>query len=129
MYANSFNTVNATEVYLPDHLERFAGNGYVFRDCTIKYLWIPNTIKTIIPQTAFYSMKNLWTIELQNGFDVSANFVTCVDLTKQALVNMLTALSDRTGKDSRVLAIGETNLKKLSDSEKAIALNKNWTLS
>lgn len=129
MYANSFNTVNATEVYLPDHLERFAGNGYVFRDCTIKYLWIPNTIKTIIPQTAFYSMKNLWTIELQNGFDVSANFVACVDLTKQALVNMLTALSDRTGKDSRVLAIGETNLKKLSDSEKAIALNKNWTLS
>ena len=74
-------------------------------------------------------MKNLWTIELQNGFDVSANFVACVDLTKQALVNMLTALSDRTGKDSRVLAIGETNLKKLSDSEKAIALNKNWTLS
>lgn len=129
MYANSFNTVNATEVYLPDHLERFAANGYVFRDCTIKYLWIPNTINTAIPQTAFNSMKSLWTIELQSGFDISANFVACTDLTKQALVNMLSALSDRTGKESRALAIGETNLKKLSDSEKSIALNKNWTLS
>jgi len=42
---------------------------------------------------------------------------------------MFTALADRTGQTAYTLTLGATNLKKLSDEQKAIATDKNWTLA
>lgn len=50
-------------------------------------------------------------------------------LTVASLVNILNTLEDRRGASSKNLSLGNTNLIKLNNTQKAIALNKNWTLS
>ena len=48
-------------------------------------------------------------------------------LTHETLVNILYALK-RT-ENTKKLILGKVNLEKLTDNEKAIATEKNWTLS
>ena len=69
------------------------------------------------------------TIELQNGFNVSANFTSFPNLSADSLVKMINALKDLNGSSAKSLTIGETNLAKLTSEQIAIATNKNWTLS
>ena len=54
-------------------------------------------------------------------------FYDCTNLTTDSLVNLLNALPIST--HNGTFRIGQENLAKLSDSEKSIALNKNWTLA
>lgn len=118
------------EIYLPDHLETFSGNTYVIKNCTdLYYLWIPNTLRTTIPANAIYGCSSLEEIELQEGFNVSANFSNCTNLSTDCLINMLNALKDLTGQTAKSLTIGATNLAKLTNAQKGIATDKNWTLS
>lgn len=49
-------------------------------------------------------------------------------LTHDTLIKILNALVDLTGQTSKQLTLGTENLSKLNDEEKAIAINKNWTL-
>jgi hypothetical protein len=44
-------------------------------------------------------------------------------------VSWLNALYDRTGLSAYKLTMGSTNLNKLTNEQKAIATNKNWTLA
>ena len=60
-----------------------------------------------------------------NGLNLSSSTKYSVD----TLVAMFTALADRTGQTAYTLTLGATNLKKLSDEQKAIATDKNWTLA
>ena len=53
----------------------------------------------------------------------------CGNLTHQSLLNVLNGLADLTAGTSRKLTLGSKNLAKLTDQEKAIATNKNWTLA
>ena len=50
-------------------------------------------------------------------------------LTVESLLNVLNALKDNTGGTTYNIQLGSTNLKKLTDEQKAIATNKNYTLS
>ena len=118
------------EIYLPDHLETLSGNTYVIKNCNdLFYLWIPNTITTTIPANAIYGCPALEEIELQEGFNVSANFSNCTNLSTECLIGMLNALKDLTGQTAKSLTIGATNLAKLTNAQKGIATDKNWTLS
>ncbi len=118
------------EVELPDHLESLSGNTYVIKNCSsLKKIWIPNTITTNIPANAIYGNPVLEEIVLQEGFNVSANFVNCTNLTAKAIEGMLLALKNLNGLSAKSITLGSTNLAKLSESQKAIATNKNWTLS
>ena len=118
------------EIILPDNLKVLSGNTYVFSHVdSLEYLWIPNTITTTIPANVFSTAPSLTVIELQEGFNISANFSNCTNLTKEAIVNMLYALKNLKGASAKSLTLGETNLAKLSASDIAIATNKNWTLS
>ena len=45
------------------------------------------------------------------------------------MVTMFNSLKDLTGETAKTLTLGETNLSKLTDEQKAIATNKNWTLA
>jgi hypothetical protein len=45
------------------------------------------------------------------------------------MVAMFNALANRSSTTANTLTLGSTNLSKLNDSQKAIATNKNWTLS
>ena len=126
----AFWEIGVCEIYLPDHLKTFSGNTYVIKNCKeLYYLWIPNTITTTIPANAIYGCDALEEIELQDGFNVSANFSNCTNLSTDSLIAMLNALKDLTGQTAKSLTIGATNLAKLTNAQKGIATDKNWTLS
>lgn len=118
------------EIYLPDHLETLSGNTYVIKNCKdLYYLWIPNTITTAIPANAIYGCDALEEIELQEGFNISANFSNCTSLSRDAMLNMFSALKDLSGTTAKSLTLGSTNLAKLTDEDIELATDKNWTIS
>lgn len=126
----AFWDMETKKIYLPDNLKVLSGNTYVFSHVdSLEYVWIPNTITTTIPANAFSTAPSLTVIELQEGFNISANFSNCTNLSKEAIVNMLYALKNLKGTSAKSLTLGETNLAKLSANDIAIATNKNWTLS
>lgn len=131
--ANAFNGITVKEIILPDCLEVFSAsdvNSYVIRKCTdLKKVWIPNTLTQVIPATAIYETPSIEEIVLQDGFNVSANFSNCPNLTLDSLVAMLYALKNRSNTTPNTLTLGSENLAKLNSTHKAIATNKNWTLS
>lgn len=59
----------------------------------------------------------------------SYSLISCNKLSYDSLLNVLNGLADLTGSTSQKLTLGTTNLAKLTDEEKAIATNKNWTLA
>ena len=126
----AFWDLECAEICLPDNLKVFSGNTYVISRCeNLEYLWIPNTITTAIPANAIMSGNHIKRIELQEGFNISANFSNCAELTVESIVEMLYALKNLNGGSAKSLTLGATNLAKLNDSQIAIATNKNWTLS
>ncbi|MBQ0084509.1 MAG: hypothetical protein KBS52_07095 [Clostridiales bacterium] len=61
----------------------------------------------------------------QNGFNVSWS----KNLTKNSLLSILNALKDSPDITSPTCTLGATNLAKLTQAEKNIAINKGWTLA
>lgn len=127
--ANAFNGVNVTSIYLPVGLQKFAANGYIFRSCSINKLWIPNTMNTVIPQSAFYKGTDIKNIELQEDFNVSANFSNVSSLTRESILLMFERLKDRNGMDTYSITLGSDNLAKVTDEEINVARLKNWAVS
>lgn len=67
-------------------------------------------------------------IHLKNipvSFDISAS----TQFDEADLVEIIGNLVNLTGKPSQTLTMGATNLAKLTDAEKAVAINKNWVLA
>lgn len=101
-----------------------------FYGCTsLVDMTISNTV-TKLGKSVFTNCSKLTNVTLGSGFncnnlDLSASTKYSVD----TLAAMLTALADRTGQTAYTLTIGTTNLAKLSDEQKAIATDKNWTLA
>lgn len=125
--AYAFREIKVSEIYLPDRLLELGSNA--IKSCsTLTKLWIPNTIVSTIPHTAIAGCPLLSNIELEANFGVDAYFDNC-DLTEVAIVNMLYALKNRRSITTGKLILGSSNLAKISDTQKAIAINKNWTLS
>ena len=74
-------------------------------------------------------LKNLiisGTITVQNNY---FNLSNSSKLTADSLLNVLNALADNTGGTTYKITLGSTNLAKLTDEQKAIATNKNYTLA
>lgn len=153
------NTSGNTEIFVPANLEGrnvkravpstfeeltvtritfkhgFAGfvdvNDWGSLPLTLEYLHLPNTyVWAEHPDYILKFCTNLEEIELEQGFKCKNPFV-CRDcpLTQQSLVNMFNALADLTGEQAQTLAIGSANLAKLTNEQKAIATQKNWTLA
>lgn len=126
----AFWTTKFTELELPDGLKTLKGNTYVIKDnAELTRIWIPKSIETEIPANAIFGNGSLTNIELENEFNISANFINCTYLSAESLERMLYALKNLTGQVAKTLTIGADNLAKLTDSQIAIATNKNWTLS
>lgn len=87
-------------------------------------------MKNINTANNMFSGCNLLTeIKEIYNIPVSLNLTSCNYLKCSTLLKILNALVDLSGQASKTLSLGSTNLAKLSDEEKAIATNKNWTLS
>lgn len=62
----------------------------------------------------------------RNGLDLSP----CPKLTYESIMSLINILHNYSGTTTtRTLTLGTTNLNKLTDEEKAIAINRGWTLS
>ena len=118
------------ELELPDGLKTLSGNTYVIKDNTeLTRIWIPKSITTAIPANAIFGNGSLTTIELEDGFNCSANFINCTHLTAECMEKMFYALKNLNGTTAKSLTLGLDNLAKLNQSQIEIATNKNWTLS
>lgn len=130
MGSYAFWLTKFTELELPDGLKTLSGNTYVIKDNTeLTRIWIPKSITTAIPANAIFGNGSLTTIELEEGFNCSANFINCTYLTAECMEKMFYALKNLNGTTAKSLTLGGDNLAKLNESQIAIATNKNWTLS
>ena len=94
----------------------------------------------VMSYNTFYNCRNLTTIgALTNlgarfGTSQNANSVinlsSCTKLTHDSLMNVINSIADVTSLGwTPPLTLGSTNLAKLTEEEKAIAVNKGWALS
>ena len=128
--------------------------GSMFRDCksleTLQVINIENAVHITFADYMFINCKKLSEIpafDLTNTFSMSEIFYGCSSLkfihcknigtsfyissstlfTREALLEIINNL--QTVKETQTLTMGETNLAKLTDEDKAIATNKGWTLA
>lgn len=96
---------------------------------TLEKLQFPNTLFYVdSPSVLLSNCSNLTEIILENGFNYPLVCNKC-PLTQQSLVGMFNALADLTGQQAKTLTVGSANLTKLTNEQKAIATQKNWTLA
>ena len=72
-----------------------------------------------------YSLVKFNMYGMKVSFDISKSTL----LSESELVKIFNNLADLTNSSSQTLKLGTTLLAKLTDEEKAIATNKNWTLA
>lgn len=105
-FQNMFNTCKSL---ITIELTSFVSSQYMFANClALENLTVTGTIT------------------------VNNNYLKLSDstlLTVDSLLSVLNALADNTGKTKRTITLGATNLAKLTDEQKAIATNKNYTLA
>ena len=127
------NCPNIEEIYVPEGVTKIGR--YAFNNCTsLKTVYLPNTITQIgIPPGWFKIFEkdtNLEFVTLGNGFNANNLDVSWSDkFSRETILQWLNALADRTGQTAYKLAIGATNLAKLTEQDILIATNKNWTLT
>lgn len=125
------------EVYLAPNTKKI---GYsIFYNCSaLKTVSLPSTItedtnscltSTSSSYYAFYNCTNLEDVQLGQDWNMSLRLDVSNNLTVQSMVAMFNSLKDLTGETAKTLTLGSTNLAKLTDEQKVIAINKNWTLA
>ena len=98
------------------------------------YVYLPSTVENAnvfnhsSGTSGLKTRDDTCTLEVGEGFNVAIN-ASQFQQTADKWVNVFNALADRTGQDALTLAIGKSNLAKLTAEQIAIATNKNWTLA
>lgn len=112
---------------------------YMFQGCTaLKTVSLPSTItsdpnncltSTSSSYYIFYGCTALEDVQLGQDWNMSLRLNVSNNITVESMVTMFNSLKDLTGETSKTLTLGSTNLDKLTDEQKTIATNKNWTLA
>ena len=106
---------------------------HMFTDC-ISLVSIPKLDATSLTNASYMFGYDWISLEKFTNFGGLTNLKVdlilsnCPKLTHDSLMNVINEAADVTA-DPKTLALGSTNLDKLTDEEKAIATNKGWTLS
>ena len=82
--------------------------------------------------TDYTSLRNVTVSSGAFGLNTSAitiNFGVAYNLTKESLMNMFNNFADRTGMEANILRLSAISKLLVTDEEKAILTNKNWTIS
>lgn len=124
----AFNSNNNIEsIYLSNILQL---ESYAFYNCgNLATLFLPNTLKEISTANPFQGDLHIINVTIEDDFNCNAlNLSMSVRYTHDTILSWFNALKDRTGETSYTLTIGNTNLKKMTEEEIAIATNKNWII-
>lgn len=110
----------------------------VFKDCkSLKTVYLSSSITTATNSSLtstsssyyiFQGCTNLENVQLGQDWNMSLRVNVSNNLTVESMVAMFNSLKDLTGETAKTLTLGTTNLTKLTDEQKQIATDKNWTL-
>lgn len=132
---------SAKKIFLSDYVSTFTMHGADGAISNTTDLHIGNGLTDIIRSTtstntgsapSFYSLKNITVSEGAYGLNTSAltlDFSKSDSLTRQSVLNMFNNFADRTGKTANVLKLNAFTKTLVTNEEKTILTNKNWTLS
>lgn len=110
----------------------------VFYNCTaLKTVYLPSSItsatnNSLSHSSSYYIFRNctaLEDVQLGQDWNMSLSVNSSENLTVQSMITMFNSLKDLTGETAKTLTLGSVNLAKLTDEQKTIATNKNWTLA
>lgn len=110
----------------------------VFYNCTaLKTVYLPSSItsatnNSLSHSSSYYIFQNctaLEDVQLGQDWNMSLSVNSSDNLTVDSMVAMFNSLKDLTGETAKTLTLGSVNLAKLTDEQKTIATNKNWTLA
>ena len=87
-----------------------------------------NTSNVTNMGSMFYNCTNIEQIHMIN-IGTNLDISPCTKMERDALLEVLNNLKDLTGTTNATLTLGSTLLAKLTDEDKLIATNKNWTLA
>ncbi len=102
---------------------------YAFEGCnSLTKISVIRSDENTLWNGTFNTCSNLVELEIEgkigkNGFNVSS----CLNLTHDSLMSIINATATITS--AQTLTLGTANLNKLANAEKAIALNRGWTLA
>lgn len=106
------------------------GNTHIVKTIELESMESPSSSSFNIFNTSY--LKTLENLKINGTINVTSNYFSvyyCTALTTESLINILNALSDNTGGTTYKVTLGETNLAKLTDEQKQIAIDKNYTLA
>lgn len=129
-YINSFALAfcpSLKKIKIPPWVTSLRSNCFQ-NDTALEEVYISNTID-YFASSAFQGCTNMERVVLENGFNCSILISQSTKYTKEVLLNIIYALKDRTSDSALTLTIGNTNLDKLTETDKAIATAKNWNLA
>lgn len=110
----------------------------LFNGCTsLTSIELPATIASVTSNALtntgtsyfLYNCTNLESVTVGEGWNMSMRLDVSSNLTVDSMVSIFNNLKDLTGETAKTLTLGSTNLLKLTDEQRAIATNKNWTLA
>lgn len=115
-------------ITIPDGVTSL-GN-WMCSNCTaLEMISLPSSIASMNNTNSFNNCSAVTDIMLGENWNYAANFSFTNILTHDSMVAMLENLADLTGQTAKTLTLGETNLARLSEEEKAVATAKNWALA
>lgn len=100
-----------------------------FASClSLQSIVIPLNV-TSIGSSGFNYCASLVSVSIGENFDTAITLSASNYLSPHSMVSMFNNLKDNTSLTAKTLTLGATNLAKLTQPEKDIALNKNWNLA
>lgn len=131
-YPNYSNNRNLVELHLKNFKIVSSSGGFVNSNPNLETLNLEGTDLSKMAadsKRTFANNPKLKNVTFVNNmrcdFDISASTL----LTEESLLSILNGLANLTDSSTKTAKLGQANLDKLTDDEKKIATDKNWTLT
>jgi hypothetical protein len=115
------------EVTIPSSVTAISSSAFSY-NLSLQSLTIPQSVTTI-ESNSFSNCSSLCSVNVYTNFDIALTLSASTHLTPSSMIALFTNLKDNTGGTAKTLTLGTTNLTKLTQDEKNIAINKNWNLA
>ena len=117
--------------------ETYIYSGLFYRCTSLTSIELPATITSVTSNALtstggsyfLYGCTNLETVIVGKDWNMSMRLDVSTNLTADSIIGIFNNLKDLTNDTAKTLTLGSTNLLKLTDEQRSIATNKNWTLA